>query len=292
MNKSKQPSLNLDIARNLGALLRSGRESENLTPQEVADKLLFSKAQVLGLEAGETHFFYGNRLFAQCADKYATFLGLTELPSKTLLAIDNAPVVCEPNTTAEATSIEAGVTAPVVQDVALAVQADTDETIIAMPSKRRSIRPFIIIAVSVVGLFVIATILWQTEPKITESVVAAQPVVTAPPVATTPSPEPHLSQSQPTTEKKEQIPSGSIKLSFSGSSWVQVVETNGTRKDKTHKAGDTLILEPKKLQALVIGNAKVVKVTSEQGEIRVNGYMAPGSQVARIIGDNVRQLGR
>lgn len=173
MNKI-QPSLNLDVARNLGSLLRSGRESVKLTPQEVADKLLFSKAQVLGLETGETHFFYGDRLFAQCADKYAAFLGLAELPSATLLTTEDPAIAINPT---GAATIETEVKKPVVQDVALAVPVDADGTAIAIHIKRRSIWPFITIAVSALGLFVIASILWQKpEPKIVEPVVAHQPL--------------------------------------------------------------------------------------------------------------------
>lgn len=284
MNKPIQPSLNLDVARNLGSLLRSGRESVNLTPQEVADKLLFSKAQVLGLETGETHFFYGNRLFAQCADKYAAFLGLTEHPSATLLATDDVAVVCDQT---GATNIKAELTTPMVQDVAIAAPVDTEASVISTPSKRNIRCLILAFAVAALGIFVVASILWNTaDPKFTE------PVVSAPPATAVPSPEPPLPQPQPTTEKKEQIPSVSIKLSFSGSSWVQVVETNRTRKDKTYKAGDTLTLEPKKLQALVIGNSKVVMVSSDQGNVSIKGFIAPGSQVARIIGDNVRTLGQ
>ena len=82
-----RPDINVNYAQALGDKFRAHRENLNLSPQEVADQLLLSKQQILGLESGDPGKFYGNKLFAQAADKYAAFINLDSKPSTELLVI-------------------------------------------------------------------------------------------------------------------------------------------------------------------------------------------------------------
>lgn len=91
-SKQLHRTLNAKAVYHLGQTFGIARESLNLSQQEVADKLLLSKAQIEGLEVGKQNCFYGAQFYAQCADKYAAFLGLAEQPSaQLLLTNDNEP---------------------------------------------------------------------------------------------------------------------------------------------------------------------------------------------------------
>lgn len=265
-SKQLHRTLNANTACHLGQSFSIARESLNLSRQDVADKLLLSKAQIEGLEVGKQNCFYGAQFYAQCADKYAAFLGLSEQPSKQLLEDEND------SKPSEAT---------------------------AMPVNERKYHPWplLVISAGTMGLLAVGVSLWTqsgTGPNAPPHLVAAVPA-TATPIS-----EPELKPEQkqettaptlpPSESEKNNLASNSIRLSFSASSWVQVVETNGSRQEKTYHTGDTLTLEPGKLQGIIIGNAKAVTVSSSDGNITLNRYIASGSQVARIIGQDVRKL--
>lgn len=85
---------------------------------------------------------------------------------------------------------------------------------------------------------------------------------------------------------------GLVIIRFSGSSWVQVVYADGRKQQHTYKAGETLNVEPAKLQALIIGNAEVATAESANGAENLSAHVSPGSKVTRIIGPSVRVLGK
>jgi transcriptional regulator with XRE-family HTH domain len=66
--------INLDYARDTGALLKEIRDARNMTRSDIADALILSIQQVQGLEAGSASSFYGARLFAQALNRYADYL--------------------------------------------------------------------------------------------------------------------------------------------------------------------------------------------------------------------------
>lgn len=267
-SKQLHRTLNANTACHLGQSFRIARESLNLSQQEVADKLLLSKAQIEGLEVGKQNCFYGAQFYAQCADKYAAFLGLAEQPSEKLL--DN------PN------------------------DAEELELIREPLAKPKHLRwPLLAMSAGTIGLIAVGVSVWTqsiTAPDTPPPLVAAEPITSAP--ITEPEQKPEQKQEStastlpPSESDKSNLASNSIQLSFSDSSWVQVVETNGNRQEKTYKTGDTVTLEPSKLQGIIIGNAKAVTVSSPDGNININRYIAPGSQVARIIGPDARNLAK
>ena len=95
----------------------------------------------------------------------------------------------------------------------------------------------------------------------------------------------------PADAPKHIVPAGRIALTFSGASWIQAVDKNGSKQEKIYRNGDTLALNPSQLQALIIGNSSVVSITSNKKTIDLKPYIGQGSQVARIIGADIRQLG-
>lgn len=271
----KHSTLDLDRARDIGLKLQAGRESLNLPASKVANILLLSRHQVESLEAGDASVFYNAQFYAQAADKYAAFLEHTSTPSETLFE-QTASADAEPVPAVEA---PANVTKPIDPH--------------ARAARNQRIKGVVLLAVWVAvaaGVYtqrdaVIA--LWpQTnvapapeKPATPELAPVAAPVAPAPPVVEAPAPV-------------VSIATGTVVFRFSGSSWVQVVAADGRKQDHTYKAGDTLSIEPAKLQALIIGNAQVVTAESAKGAVNLQAHVSPGSKVARMIGPAIRGLGQ
>lgn len=302
-------TINLDMAAEIGRAFRAGRQDKKLSAQDVADKLLLSRNQVLGLEIGDVTYFYGVKLYAQSADKYAQFLGLNDRPSQRLF-----------NANAEDIQIIAPPSGPNPTESEIAqpdaTPGDTDahrEVAVASPQKSTRHLPRWAMAAVATVLAGIGIQSMMDTPKnnanarvnqaaklqekpaaaatITPDPVATAPVEPEKPTIAPPAAATTTTPAQLTAEKTNNIPEGSIRLQFAGSSWVQIVDINGNRQEKTYKDGDLLTLEPGNLQALVIGNAKAVSMVSSQGDVSLNPYVASGSQVARLIGPQIRKLG-
>ena len=297
------PVVDTDKARQLGMRLRCARESQACNPEDMADKLLLSKQQVLGLEAGEHTCFYGTKLYAQAADKYAALLQLDFRPSEQLFTAPKdevAPVKPQQSITATTTAA-----IPIAPETPR--ENITDNTV-SNPAPRWMLRltisAVVLVAVTIVGLAIFeqqsaspqrASLTQPLQNKASESQSAPAPEPAAPPAVTPAAPaEPEkpalaTSPSQPLA-KDDALPTGSIRITFSGASWVQVVNSNGQKQERTYRDGESLVIQPEKLQALIIGNASVVSVSSNTGEIRLSPYVSAGSQVARLIGPQIRHL--
>jgi hypothetical protein len=76
-------------------------------------------------------------------------------------------------------------------------------------------------------------------------------------------------------------------------SWVQSVDASGQKSEKTYQSGESMEITPLSLQALIIGNRKAITVLSPTGaEINVDEFTNPNTNVVRIIGAPVRNLGQ
>ena len=305
-------NLNTEEARSWGLRFCGERNARKLSIQDVADQLLLSKHHVVGLETADLSNFYSTKLFAQAADKYAVFLDFDDKPSKALLA-------SEPECNAVAFH-----DTPVPAVVALAEPEAAAPILKNRPSGAR--RPILLAAVAVsvfaVGFMVLPgltpmlvqkpdsldrvpvstpvalsnepaptpTLAAPTQDSATASAVA--PAASATAASSTPA---HMDRQKPEPAAKPEATSGiargHIELKFTGSSWVQSVDTQGVKQEKIYRSGDTLALEANKLQALIVGNAGVVSISNAQGEISLKPYIGQNSQVARILGPDARKLG-
>lgn len=295
--------INPDKAKALGLRFCAERNARQLSPQDIADALLLSKLQVNGLETANHQSFYSAKMFGQAADKYAQYLGFEEKPSLTLFGSDPEPerALTEVEIVTEMATPTPKTSAPKTAEV-------------NMEGTPRSSR----FRVALVVLCVLGIVTLVYKATLTEPVAAApQPE----PVARTTEPNPSIAPPTPVTETASATPAptvptqnapektepvkttpaekpvasdniapGHILIKFNESSWVQSVDKNGSKQEKVYRPGDTLDLEPAKLQALVIGNAGAVIVNSSNAPISLKPYMASGSQVARIIGPDIRKL--
>lgn len=296
--------LNKNKAKALGLRFCAERNARQLSPQDIADALLLSKLQVNGLETANHQSFYSAKMFGQAADKYAQYLGFEEKPSLTLFgsapeperAVTDVEIVTEMATPTPKTS------APETAEVNLQS---------TLRSSRFRLALVVLCGLSIVALVYKATpneplaaapqpepVARTTEPNpsvapptpVTESA-SATPAPTAPTQDTPEKTEPVKTTAAEKPVAADNIAPGHILIKFNESSWVQSVDKNGSKQEKVYRRGDTLDLEPAQLQALVIGNAGAVTVNSSNAPISLKPYRASGSQVARIIGSDIRKLG-
>lgn len=310
----KRLEINIDKARALGVRFCGERNARKLSTQDVADLLLLSKLQVIGLETGDMKSFYSAKMYGQSADKYAKQLGFNDKPSDSLFETDHSYV--------EIPSVnELCADAPATTE-ARVIETDDKPAVTPATSKKPISLRTALIALLTAGTVVATFLITRTQAMIAASVSepTAKTTETTPPIAppttttetasatpaptpTTPTPlnnatqnaentkaDPAPKQEPVTKEATSNIPRGHIRIAFQGVSWVQSVDKNGDKQEKTYRDGDTLSLEAGKLQALVIGNAGSVTMADSNGEISLKPYIASGSQVARIIGPDIRKL--
>ena len=306
MEPKHRPVLDLDQAHSLGLRFCAERNARKLSIQEIADTLLLSKQQVLGLEIGDLKSFYGAKLYAQAADKYAAFLAFTEKPSATLMqsgiadtaTVDSfeVPAQTQPASMVQSEALDEtstetiAITAPV--DVSAAPRRKT-------PVIRRLALPLALIAVAgIVGYTQQTTPSTVSPPPLPTPSQTQTNEVAQPATVTQQTREPSPASIETPLEKTEaaassaDVPDGRIELTFSGASWVQAVDKDGAKQEKIYRQGDSLELNPSQLQALIIGNSNAVSIKTAKKTIDLKPYIGEGSQVARIIGSDIRQLGR
>lgn len=285
--EQKRTEINTKYAQSLGESFRAYRENLKLDAQEVADKLLLSTEQVHGLESGEPDKFYGSKLFAQAADKYAAFIKLGSKPSVELLQTDKETDDAETSSTS--TIAEPALTQSIPKE----------------PNTTAESRPRTMRLVGIAALFstvfgVIAaqflgnkSVDYQKQTndrdRDTSIAVTATPGIIGTPVNLENTSKETVTVSRQQNDSKD-IKAGHIRIEFNGTSWVQSVQANGTKHEKMYHKGEMLDLQPAELQALLIGNVTAVDVYSASSEINLKPYVASGSQVAKVIGPSIRNL--
>ena len=309
MEPKHRPGIDLHQAHSLGIRFCAERNARKLSIPEVADALLLSKQQVVGLEIGDLKSFYGAKLYAQAADKYAVFLAFAEKPSATLLLSCNADTVTVDALEASTKNASASMAQPeaVVATSGETIDISTPASVNAVPRRNRMMNRFVLVT----ALIAVAGIVVYTQPTRPGAVSTQQPPsppaqaneVAQPATLTqqtreqtpapieSPSEKPEVAASS-ADDVKNVVPDGRIELTFSGASWVQAVDKNGSKQEKMYHNGDRLELNPGQLQALIIGNSNAVSINTAKGKIDLKPYIGQGSQVARIIGPDIRQLSK
>ena len=286
--QAPQATLDLVQAQEIGAKLKAAREALNLPASKVANILLLSRHQIESLESGDLSVFYNAQFYAQAADKYAAFLELVPAPSETLLA----QTATAADTPVQPVDVPVAETIVAPKIIGPAVSAARARIV------KRTVLMGMLVAIAAGAYLqrdvirdVIAAQWPASETKVAAeaaSTPVAAPVVPPTPVAAVPPPAVEIPPPAPVAT----IAADTVVITFSGSSWVQIVSADGSKREHTYKAGDTLTVEPAKLQALIIGNADVATAESAKGPVKLNAHVAPGSKVARIIGPAVRSLGQ
>lgn len=266
------PEFNAVIA-SIGQDLAIERESRGQSTRDVADALLFSIRQVEGIESGCMKAFYNDRFYRQCADKYAMYLGLTPLPSEQIQEIEcmNEQIANE-------------VVAP---------DLSVSKTSPNIP-KYLTLSALVVLILSLLALY------WVFQGRAPNTIDKTPKVVQAentnPPVPENPQAPTEHKRFDPLSQQQSHPASNDkhiIHLKFNDSCWVQSVSKDGQKTVKNYRAGETLDIAPQTLQALIIGNRNAVRMFAQTGtEISLKEFSNPDSNVVRIIGTNIRDLGQ
>ncbi len=304
----------LASAQQISDQLAAARKARGLSQKEVAYTLLLSADQVNCLENRSLKSFYGPQYYVQAAKKYADYLGVT----MARLPVPDAPPAAPP---------AQGIT-PVPTHSGAPVLPSQSENALSPPVQGRPFssyrRPLFILAslaaIAASLTFVLleenrndhpsgvpAPSTVQEERAVAPALVpqpasAEKPVAVEKPVAIEkPAPAgrpPSASNQGPTREGAPvdakvdaRATAGELQLSFTAQTWVSFYQRDGGHQQKVYQPGETLKLKLEPLTELIIGNAPATRLTVGQTEISLKRFTSTDSNVARIVGQNLRDLG-
>ncbi|NDU93120.1 MAG: DUF4115 domain-containing protein [Ferrovum sp.] len=82
-----------------------------------------------------------------------------------------------------------------------------------------------------------------------------------------------------------------LQLNFTAATWVSVYRRDGGHEQKVYGPEETLKLDVGPLAELIIGNAPAARLSVGNNEVNLKRFTNPDSNVARIMGQNLRDLG-
>lgn len=307
MDNFESSGLDPEFAASLGRELRRIRQGRKESEELIARRLLLSVSQVKGIERGMHEPFYNPRHYVDAARRYARSMGVDfdafepspapegeveELVSRLRkgvglkIGLSVAAVAGLAGVLALASYVSGGngsassapgtVTTRLPVEVARSAQTSPEAAAVS--------------ASPAVG----------AAPKLAESAPSTSATASAAPqAATTLSSGDRTSVDKAATAKagsersldKSTRKGSTLKLSFSGTTWVQVVWRDGRRETRTFRARQSLALNRAELQAIVIGNPTHASMFTGGKRIDPSSYRQPGQREARIIGNRLRSLG-
>jgi len=274
----------LDCAQQISGQLEAARQARGLNQKEVAYQLMLSADQVNCLENRSLKSFYSPQYYVLAAKKYAAFLGVT-------IAQPQVPEVASP-------------AAPSEQPPPLRGNV--------LMGRRALLWAFAALAIILVGLaFVVREGAHERDtppatpasPAVPVETVAppAMPASPAVPVETVvPSATPPQSDNVPppvtpsVAPRSEPAKTGSVvlQLNFTAATWLSIYRRDGGHEQRVYGPGETLKLDLEPLTELIIGNAPATRLSVGKNEISLKRFTSPDSNVARIVGQNLRDLGQ
>lgn len=272
-NQPLQPVIDLDSAREIGQRLCAARQGRQLSVGDVANLLMASDRQVIGLEHADCSCFYNTRFYAKVADKYARLLGLEETPS-TMLFIADAdmqPKVLSQNSVAENQSL----------CVAAVDGAMAEAPVLGQLRKGRSrlVLATLVMGITVCGLLALSSLDYASA---VEPVLSSQTSIDPPQVQAVAEPV--------AVQSENPVAQGEVLLAFHAPCWVKVVPIRGNAEEKMYEAGESARLTLANLQTLIVGNVKAVELQSLEGRFNLVSLAASGNNVARVGGEQLAQV--
>jgi cytoskeletal protein RodZ len=108
------------------------------------------------------------------------------------------------------------------------------------------------------------------------------------PASSSPAPAPTTANIEPPV--KIATPSATLKLSFSASSWVRSTTNDGKQTEKIFTPQDSVELDLKNIDSLVIGNAPATHLTFDEKDITLESFINANSGVARLNAADLNKL--
>jgi cytoskeletal protein RodZ len=275
----------LDCAQQISGQLEEARQARGLSRKEVAYQLMLSADQINCLETRSLKSFYNPQYYVLAARKYAAFLGVKMAqPQVSEIAPTAVPVV------------STGHPPPAVKSKALVGRA-----------LFWALAVLTIISISVVyvardGFHERDASPGSILPAVPVQDVAPLPSPASAPSLSSPSPpkpapskadSPQLPAAHPVVPHAASEGEGKaeLQLNFSAATWVSIYRRDGGHEQKVYGPDETLKLEAETLAELIIGNAPATRLSVGNSEINLQRFTNPESKVARITGQNLRDLG-
>lgn len=298
----------------LGEMLREHRLAKNTEIAELARTLILSAAQINAIESGSQASFHNQTFYLRALKKYIEFMDLGVDAQAGLLFAEIETILLSPSTKINS------------NEVSLLIDAGlTHSRKPHLPQNKRSYVFWICLSIVLAIGLVTAYIAGQPEKQTDQQSESVQPAVvntlaTSPaglpgtreqkdtpaiassatsPATANPAIEPNAAKNTDVAIKEIKnpaLPQGSenriLKLTFSGPSWIQVVEQNGKRIEKVFTPQDSpLELDPSVVVSLVIGNARESRLYADSREIELGKFLNAGSGVARLNQQEIMKLG-
>ena len=317
--------LNDQYIKDLGQLLREARERSGESIPEMADKLLFSKDQIVGLENNTLNKFYGERHFVQALIKYAEFLNLpverdqlTLHGDLTVGAIETDNVKTQPAPTISVTS-EVQETSDAFADLSALTRSKLHADAAGLPldlptssphqAKSNNAFVFGMATTGIIGIVLLMQ--WgmlstsATDQPVNTAATAA-PVTSTASTATASNAEPSASvpEDKPVHERAPEktlltaaespsISDAHVVVETNGTCWIQFNLANGKSSQKVYPPNSKLEFARGELSGIIIGNLNAATLLVNNQNITLAQYQKPDSNVARILGqDGAKLLGK
>ena len=320
--------LNDQYIKDLGHLLRKAREHSGESIPEMADKLLFSKDQIAGLENYTLNKFYGERHFVQALIKYAEFLHqpverdqLTLHGGLTVGAIDTDNVKSQPATPRSVTSEVQETSDASFADLSALTRSKLHADAAGLPLDLPPSSPYqaksnnaFLYGMATVGIIGIVLLMqWgmlstsATDQPVTAAVTAA-PVTwtasTATAMASAAEPSVAAGADKPQQERASGKPlppsiespslnNAHVVVETNGTCWIQFNHADGKSSQKVYPPNSKLQFARGELSGIIIGNLNAATLLVNNQNITLAQYQKPDSNVARILGqDGAKLLGK
>ena len=324
--------LNDQYIKDLGHLLRKAREHSGESIPEMADKLLFSKDQIAGLENYTLNKFYGERHFVQALIKYAEFLHqpverdqLTLHGGLTVGAIDTDNVKSQPAPTLSVTS-EVQEASDAFADLSALTRSKLHADAAGLPLDLPPSSPYqaksnnaFLYGMATVGIIGIVLLMqWGmlstsvTDQPVTAAATAAPFVSTASTaiantattMASAAEPSVAAGADKPQQERASEKPlppaadspslfDAHVVVETNGTCWIQFNHADGKSSQKVYPPNSKLQFARGELSGIIIGNLNAATLLVNNQNITLAQYQKPGSNVASILGqDGAKLLGK
>ena len=261
----------LDCAQQISAQLLDARQARGLSQKEVAYQLMLSADQINCLETRSLKSFYNPQYYVLAAKKYAAFLGvaLAQPPAPAVAPAPNRETQPEPQRP-EQPRLRLG--RPLLWSLAALLCVIFGVAYVARDGFHEH----------------------DVIPGPTPLALPVEPVVppssAPPPAAALPVTVPRVAAPVAAPALAEKPGQAEIQLRFSAPTWVSFYRRDGGHEQKVFGPDETLKLDAGSLTELIIGNAPATRATVGNNEISLQRFTNPDNKVARLVGQNLREL--
>jgi len=290
----------LECAQQISGQLEAARQARGLNQKEVAYQLMLSADQVNCLENRSLKSFYSPQYYVLAAKKYAAFLGVT-------IAQPQVPEVASPVASPEQVLPPKGNVPmrrwPLLWAFAALAIILVGLVFVFREGDHERDTPPVTPALPAAPAEMIAPPAMPASPAIPVETVAS-PATPASPAVQVEKPVPSATPPQsdnvqpPVTPsvapRPEPAKTGSVvlQLNFTAATWLSIHRRDGGHEQKVYEPGETLKLDLEPLTELIIGNAPATRLNVGKNEISLKRFTSPDSNVARIVGQSLRDLGQ